>query len=48
VRHLSDFGLLYGSLATLIILMLWLYRSGIAILFDREINSTLGSSTGER
>lgn len=48
VRHLSDFGLLYGSLATLIILILWLYRSGIAILFDGEINSTLGRSTGER
>lgn len=48
VRHLSDFGLLYGSLATLIILMLWVYLSGIAILVGGEINSTLESSSGER
>ena len=47
VRHLSDFGLLYGSLATLIILMLWFYISGIAILIGGEINSTLEAASSK-
>jgi membrane protein len=41
VRHFSDFGLLYGSLGTLVILMLWFYLSGAAILIGGEINATL-------
>jgi len=41
VRHFSDFGLLYGSLGTLIILMFWFYLSGIAILVGGEINAIL-------
>jgi membrane protein len=41
VRHFSDFGLLYGSLGTLVILMLWFYLSGAAILVGGEINAIL-------
>jgi membrane protein len=41
VHHFSDFGLLYGSLGALIILMFWFYLSGIAILVGGEINATL-------
>jgi membrane protein len=41
VRHFSHFGLLYGSLATLIILMFWFYLSGIVILAGGEINAIL-------
>ena len=41
VRHFGEFGMLYGSLGTLIILMLWFYLSGIAILVGGEINATL-------
>jgi membrane protein len=41
VHHFSDFGLLYGSLGTLIILILWFYLSGIAILIGGEINAAL-------
>jgi membrane protein len=41
IRHFSDFGLLYGSLGTLIILMFWFYLSGIAILVGGEINAIL-------
>jgi membrane protein len=41
VRHFSYFGLLYGSLGTLIILMFWFYMSGFAILVGAEINSVL-------
>jgi membrane protein len=47
-QYLSNFGLLYGSLATLIILMFWFYLSGIAILIGAEINSTLESASGKR
>jgi membrane protein len=41
VRHFSHFGLLYGSLGTLIILMFWFYLSGAAILVGGEINAIL-------
>lgn len=41
VRHISDFGLLYGSLGTLIILMFWFYLSGLVILAGGEINAIL-------
>ena len=41
VRHFSQFGLLYGSLGTLIILMFWFYLSGIAILLGGEMNAIL-------
>jgi membrane protein len=52
VRHFSDFGLLYGSLGTLVILMFWFYLSGAAILVGGEINAILeaapNASFGER
>jgi membrane protein len=41
VRHFSHFGLLYGSLGTLIILMFWFYLSGAAILVGGVINAVL-------
>lgn len=46
VRHFSHFGLLYGSLGTLIILMFWFYLSGIAILAGGEINAILEDAAG--
>jgi membrane protein len=48
VRHFSDFGLLYGSLGTLVILMFWFYLSGAAILVGGEINAILEAATSER
>ena len=41
VRHFSHFGLLYGSVGTLIILMFWFYLSGAAILVGGVINAIL-------
>ena len=41
VLHFSHFGLLYGSLGTLVILMFWFYLSGAAILVGGEINAVL-------
>jgi len=48
VRHFGDFGVLYGSLGTLIILMLWFYLSGIAILVGGEINAILEDAAAGR
>jgi membrane protein len=48
VRHFSHFGLLYGSLGTLIILMFWFYLSGIVILAGGEINAILEDAAAQR
>ena len=47
VRHFSHFGLLYGSLGTLIILMFWFYLSGAAILVGGVINAILEDAAAE-
>jgi membrane protein len=47
VHHFSHFGLLYGSLGALIILMFWFYLSGVAILLGGVINAVL-SDAAER
>jgi membrane protein len=47
VRHINDFGLLYGSLGTLIILMFWFYLSGVVILTGGEINAILEDSAAK-
>jgi membrane protein len=47
VRHFSDFGVLYGSLGTLVVLMFWFYLSGVAILIGGEVNSTLERAARE-
>ena len=48
VGHFGDFGVLYGSLGTLVILMFWFYLSGIAILVGAEINVTLEDAAAGR
>jgi membrane protein len=48
VRHFSHFGLLYGSLGTLIILMFWFYLSGVAILVGGVINAILEDAAAAR
>jgi len=48
VRHFSHFGLLYGSLGTLVILMFWFYLSGIVILTGGEINAILEDAAAQR
>ena len=47
IRHFSNFGLLYGSLGTLIILMFWFYLSGIVILAGGEINAILEDAAAQ-
>jgi membrane protein len=48
VRHFSNFGILYGSLGTLVVLMLWFYLSGVAILIGGEVNFTLETRAQRR
>ena len=48
VRHFSHFGVLYGSLGALIILMFWFYLSGAAILIGGELNAILEDAAAKR
>jgi membrane protein len=47
VRYFSHFGLLYGSLGTLIMLMFWFYLTGAAILVGGVINAILEDAAAE-
>lgn len=48
VRHFSHFGVLYGSLGALVILMFWFYLSGAAILAGGELNAILEDAAAKR
>ncbi len=48
VRHFSHFGVLYGSLGALIILMFWFYLSGAAILIGGELNAILEDAAAKQ
>lgn len=39
VRNFSNFSLTYGSIGTIIVLMLWLYISGFIVILGAEINA---------
>ncbi|XOD67035.1 MAG: YihY/virulence factor BrkB family protein [Flavobacteriales bacterium Tduv] len=41
IRNFSNYNLLYGSIGTLLILMLWLYINNILILSGHELNETI-------
>ena len=41
VAHFSNYSATYGSIGAIIILMLWLYLAGIALLLGGEINAIL-------
>jgi membrane protein len=54
VEHFGNYGATYGSLGAVIILMLWLYVTGLVLLVGSEINSLwehyhpAGKAKGER
>ena len=48
LRRFSDFTATYGSLGAVIVLMLWLYFTGAAILIGGEINSELRGPAAAR
>lgn len=41
IRNFSNYNLLYGSIGTLLILMLWLYINNVLILSGHELNETI-------
>jgi membrane protein len=48
VANLASIGATYGAFATPIVLLLWLYLSGVVVLFGAEINTELARRRGER
>lgn len=47
LRFFDSYNVTYGSIATVVILLLWFYLSGIAILTGGELNSELEKRTGK-
>jgi membrane protein len=47
LKFFNTYNLTYGSIAAVIILLLWFYLSGIAILVGGELNSELEKETGK-
>jgi membrane protein len=54
VMNFADYNATYGAVGAVIVLMLWFYVSGLAILLGAEVNaqiehlSPLGKNPGER
>ena len=46
VSRFGTYSVTYGSLAAIIILMLWMYMAGIAVLVGCEINKSLRARKG--
>lgn len=41
LAYFSNFSLMYGSLGAVVVLMLWLYLSGVAILVGAQVNAVI-------
>lgn len=48
VAHLGNYNATYGSIGGVILLMLWLYLSGVVLLVGAEINSEIAHAACER
>ena len=47
LRHFDTYSITYGSLGAVIILMLWLYLTGVAILIGGKINAEIENAAAE-
>jgi membrane protein len=47
LRHFDSYSLSYGSLGAVIILMLWLYLTGVAILIGGKINAEIENAAAK-
>ena len=47
LRHFDSYSVTYGSLGTVIILMLWFYLTGVAILLGGKINAEIEGAAAE-
>jgi membrane protein len=48
VNNFADFGAVYGSIGGVIVLLLWFYLSGFALLVGAELNAEIDKATPER
>jgi membrane protein len=48
VGNFADYGATYGSIGGVILLMLWLYLTGVALLIGAEINAEIEHAAAER
>lgn len=44
VNHFGQYNKLYGSIGTLIVIMLWLYFNGLALLIGFELNTSINNA----
>jgi membrane protein len=47
VSHFGNYGATYGSIGGVILLMLWLYLTGLALLIGAEINAEIEHAAAE-
>ena len=48
VAHFGNYNVTYGSIGGVILLMLWLYLSGVVLLVGAEINSEIEHAAARR
>ena len=48
VTHFANYSAMYGSIGGVILLILWLYLSGVVLLLGAEINSEIEHAAAER
>ena len=48
VTHYANYNAMYGSIGGVILLMLWLYLTGIVLLLGAEVNSTIEFAAAHR
>lgn len=48
VHYFNNFSITYGSLGAVIILLMWFYLTGLALLLGAEINSQIEAAAAER
>lgn len=48
LQHVSNLAVVYGAIGSAIVLMLWLYLSGFALLIGAELNAEIDRSLPER
>ena len=48
VQNFANYSLLYGSIGTVIALLIWLYMTAITLIMGAELNATLMSLRKDR
>ena len=48
VEHIAHYSLLYGSIGTVIVLLIWLNLSAMSLIMGAEVNGTLMSLRKDR